>query len=74
MNTTFTISDISNEIMREYIYPDGSTILLNEPKQLYLKIDSGHRVICKDDSVYYIRNGWLAIKWKVHDKSKLVEF
>lgn len=62
-NLKFT--DISSEQEREYIFPNGNKLFIENPLYLNVSPTGGHRLYTKDGWCYYIqpREGW-AIKWK----------
>lgn len=61
--TNYRFVDISFEIFREYIYPNGSKITINLP--LKLSIDKGiHRIFDASGLSYYIPPNWISIVWK----------
>lgn len=70
--------DISNESYREYIYPSGKTLRINEPCRVLITPSSdgpglAHRVATADEEAYYVKPGWIAIKWEVA-RGELVSF
>lgn len=57
--------DLSGEAERTYIFADGSEVTIKNPLKLSVKRKpegDSHRVIA-DGQSYYIRAGWLAIRW-----------
>lgn len=69
--------DISDEVEREYIYPDHS-LKINSPSLLMVSPSSlgghAHRIQTADGNAYYIASGWAAIRWTVKDGKDLFKF
>lgn len=66
-------ANISNEANRTYMYPGGSTVYVSQPVTLYIekKPDGDrHRIISVDPANpdkrigWYVKPGWLAIRWQ----------
>jgi hypothetical protein len=60
--------DISSEVYREYIWPDGKTVLINYPTHLAVSA-SGHRLLSADGFSHYIPYGWIHLRWIVKEGS-----
>lgn len=58
-------TDISSELERTYIYPKLEQVFVCNPVALHVSDSGGHRIHTEDGTSYYIKPGWLAIKWKV---------
>lgn len=58
--------DISSELFREYIYADGTTVLIDSPRQLNVS-PNGHRIFTEDEDCHYIPKGWRRIHWRVRE-------
>ena len=60
--------DISQELYREYTFPNGNKLLIKRP--LYLKVSEsgGHRILDQNGVSWYIqpKEGWY-INWKVKE-------
>ena len=60
--------DISSEEYREYVYPDGKVIRIDEPTFVKVSPSSlgghAHRVQNTDGMGFYIPYGWRYIRWK----------
>lgn len=60
--------DISSEEYREYVYPDGKVVRVENP--VYVKVapsslgGHAHRVQTVDQMGFYIPWGWRYIRWK----------
>ena len=50
----------TNESYRTYHYPNGESYTINNPVQLYILEDGGHRVT-DGTQAHVIRRGWVAI-------------
>lgn len=62
--------DISAELYREYEFPDGSLVRIDNPIDLYLKnggqpgvAGESHRVVDANGEAHYIPRGWVHLKW-----------
>jgi hypothetical protein len=55
--------DISKEVWRKYLFPDGSEVLINDPDGLYVSKSGGHQVLTRDGVVHYIPNRWIELTW-----------
>ena len=60
-------TDISSEIERTYIYESGAEFQVKEPTHLHVSETGGHRIFTASGSSFYIRPGWIAIKWTVRE-------
>jgi hypothetical protein len=56
-------NDISSELWRDYIYPDGKTFRVNDPLELYI-VNGSHRVVDMDGVTYRPERGYVGIRWK----------
>lgn len=56
-------TDISSEDYREYIFDSKNIIHIEKPLFLHVSESGGHRVFDSSGNSYYVRPGWLAIKW-----------
>ncbi len=66
--------DLSDEQYREYVFPNGSVVRINNPKGLNVKappagtIGGGsHRVLDEAGLSHYIPAGWVHLSWKVKE-------
>ena len=67
--------DISTEMWREYQFPNSETVRVTSPVRFKVsKHQEGdaHRVEAADGRGYYIRAGWLAIRWQVKPGAQTV--
>ena len=62
--SNFRFIDISFEMFREYIYPSGSKIVINNPLRLSVAKNNAHRLFDLNGLSYYIPPGWISIIWK----------
>lgn len=53
--------DISMEEYRTYVYANGDTYTIQNPKQLYIRDSGGHRVV-DDKEAHIIASGWKSIR------------
>lgn len=66
--TDLEFTDISSEKYREYTYPEGATIRIENPLYLHVKEDSGsHRVWDAQGVSHRISPGWIELKWEVKE-------
>lgn len=56
--------DISNELFRKYLYPNGAQITIEFPLKLSIASDKTHRVFDTSGMSYYIPPTWIGIVWK----------
>ena len=59
--------DIQSEQYREYIYPDGSVLRIDEPQNLYIfegKSGWTQRVTTQSGLTYRPTPGWNGIRWQ----------
>lgn len=62
--TELMFTDISSERYREYIFPNGSVVRIDNPLQLNVS-KNGHRVFDGQGVSHYIQQGWIHLKWEV---------
>ena len=62
--SNFKFIDISFEMFREYIYPNGAKLRIEYPLRLSVAKNNAHRVFDMNELSYYIPPNWLAIIWK----------
>jgi hypothetical protein len=60
--TTFQVRDISSEVVRKYLYPDGE-VVLDAPDRVFIAASGSHRIVGMDGWVTYLPAGWKAIQW-----------
>lgn len=60
----FRFIDITSELFREYIYPNGSKIRIEFPMKLNVAQNNSHRLFDMNGFSYYIPTGWISIIWK----------
>lgn len=65
--TDLEFTDISNEIERHYIFPNGTELLINNPLWLNVSKSGGHRIKAKYNC-YYVKpsESWY-IRWTVEE-------
>jgi len=56
--------DISSELFREYLYPNGAKITISLPLRLSIAQNNTHRVFDSEGLSYYIPPNWIGIVWK----------
>lgn len=59
--------DISSELYRVYVYPDGTEVTIYEPLLLHVSQSGGHRVYDLNNTSHYIVPGFVHIYWGVRD-------
>jgi hypothetical protein len=68
-NPELEFKDISSEMYREYIYPDGSKVMIENPVAVAVKPThrpfggGGHRIVDKEGKGHYIPPGWIHLYW-----------
>ena len=62
--SNFRFVDISFELFREYIYPNGAKMRIENPIRLSVAKNNAHRITDASGLNYYIAPGWLAIDWR----------
>ena len=60
----FKFIDISFEMFREYVYPNGAKIRIDNPLRLSIANNNAHRLFDLNGLSYYIPQGWISIVWK----------
>lgn len=62
--------DISSEMYREYVYPSGYVLRIDNPLKVKISQSSlgghAHRVTTATTG-YYVASGWVAIRWEARD-------
>ncbi len=58
--------DISEEQVREYIYPDGSSEVIYNPLLLHISESGGNRIVDQAGLSHYIMPGWNHLVFRVH--------
>jgi hypothetical protein len=59
-------SDISSEQFREYTFPEGETVRIDNPLNLNVS-DHGHRVFDAAGSSHYVPLGWIHLEWQAKE-------
>lgn len=59
--TNFRFVDISFEFFREYVYPNGAKLRIENPIRLSVAANNTHRVTDVRGLNYHIAPGWLSI-------------
>lgn len=65
------VIEIGVELYREYVYPDGLTYRITNPKTLYI-VGGSHRVVDADGVTHRPERGYLGIRWVQRDKEPFV--
>lgn len=66
--------DISVEKHRTYHFPNGERYVVLNPRKLKVTQKPGgdsHRIISDGGVGHYIRAGWLAVTWTVHEGAEV---
>lgn len=60
-----TVVTLDKEIWREYIYPNGGVLRIENPDLLYRKKSNphSHRIVTTGGDTYYPAPGWIGIHW-----------
>ncbi len=53
--------DISTESFRRYLYPDGSTLQIDGPTEVWVTDTGSHRVRTSEGRVYWVKPGFNGI-------------
>jgi len=58
--------DLRAEMWRKYVFPDGSTVFIDQPQELAVSPSGsgGHRVTTPDGVCHYIPSGWIELQWQ----------
>lgn len=61
--------DISSELTRTYVFPNGdSTVDVTIYNPTHLSVStSGHRIFDAQGESHYIPKGWIHLKWKAKE-------
>lgn len=67
-NSGLIFKDISSEKFREYTYPNGCKLIIQEPLLINVSKSGGHRIFDDNGYCWYVQpaEGW-SIKWKPFD-------
>lgn len=60
-----TFDDISSEQWREYIFPKGVMVRIEQPQWLNVSSTGGHRIIDIKGRSHYIPYKWVHLYWEV---------
>ena len=67
-NPNLAFSDLTDEQYREYIFPSGVVVRINNPIALNVNSKSGgHRVLDDAGVSHYIPAGWVHLQWLVEE-------
>ena len=64
---TIEFADISSEAWREYRFPGGDLVRIEQPLKLHVSESGGHRVFDGAGLSHYIAPTWIAITWQAKD-------
>lgn len=66
--TNLEFKDISSEIRREYVFPNGNIYVIDKPLFLHVSQSGGHRLYSEDGYCHYVqpKEGWV-VRWKVRE-------
>lgn len=56
-------NDISTNEYREYLFPDGFVVRVDNPMKINVSESGGHRILDADGMSWYIPSGWRALRW-----------
>ena len=62
--TNLKFIDISHEVLRQYLYPNGANITINFPLKLSIDMKNNHRVFDSTGLSYFIPPNWIAVVTK----------
>jgi len=62
--TRLRFVDISHELYRQYLYPNGANITINFPLKLSIDKSNVHRVFDTSQLSYFIPPNWIGIVFK----------
>jgi len=66
--TELEFEDISSEQFREYLFPGGEVVRIENPQKLYVDGESkSHRVFDASGESHYIPNKWIHLRWKTRE-------
>lgn len=57
------IIDISNESYRLYRYQKGETVMIRDPKTLYIDCNGDHKVVDSEEQTHIVKSGWMHLKF-----------
>lgn len=67
-------SDLTDEQYRQYEFPGGDIVRIDNPVGLNVSESGGHRVFDKQGIAHYIPKGWIHLTWKVHEGKPIFAF
>jgi hypothetical protein len=56
-------TDISSELRREYTFPSGTIVAIENPTHLNVSESGGHRIFDALGASHYIPKGWIHLQW-----------
>lgn len=65
-DTDLAFDDISSEEWREYTFPGGDVVRIEQPLRLHVS-ERGHRVFDAAGQSHYVPMTWIHIEWKAKD-------
>lgn len=71
-NPALQFSDLTSEEWREYHFPTGAIVRIEQPVALNVSKSGGHRVQTTAGVSEYIPAGWIRLRWQ--NKSGLPAF
>jgi len=63
-DTELIFTDISSEEYREYLFPQGASVLIQNPTHLHVSKSGGHRILDANGVSHYVPKGWIHLRWK----------
>ena len=67
MSNAIDWSPIEDEEWREYTFPGGDVIRVENPEYLNVSASGGHRIRRGDDTQVYIPAGWICLEFNAPD-------
>lgn len=59
--------DISSEAWREYQFPGGIVVRIEQPLKLHVSADNGHRLFDASGISHYVPPTWIHLRWRSKD-------
>ncbi|MES2860084.1 MAG: hypothetical protein V4701_01350 [Pseudomonadota bacterium] len=60
-------TDVSTEAWREYLFPGGDLVRIEEPLKLHVSESGGHRIFDASGLSHCISPSWIKITWHAKD-------
>jgi len=59
--------NIDHETYRVYYFPNGSQVIIDNPRLINVSESGGHRILDSNDVAHYIPSGWIHLIWVTCD-------